>query len=259
MVLKLGASNIRPLPPDAGTAAHFPNGQIKLKTEANDHLDRLLAPDTTIPWYRSIFANVGEMLHPEKLLPLELTSRPVSEADMPGHGLWGLYRVNKRSGLVSVAVHVGLFGLLWSITTSPPAVQLARQITMLVAPPAPVHPVEVKPPQGGGGGAAGHSTCLHPRLLSRPGRSCGITLLHPLRTSRRWPWCRNCSFRRNGSEPPIQTPIMAIRWPDCSAPPGTSEPGWATARVPEAVTETVLIEVPAAVAAAAGEVEQATM
>jgi len=138
--------------PTVGTAAHFPNGQVKLQTEANDHLDRLLAPDATVAWYRSIAMNVADLFHAEKLPPLDLTSRPLAEQDMPGHDLWGLYRVNKRSGLLSVAVHAGLFGLLWSITTSPPAAQLARQITMLVAPPAPLRRVEVKPQTGGGGG-----------------------------------------------------------------------------------------------------------
>jgi TonB family protein len=132
-------------------------GAVKLRTEANDHLDRLLAPDTTIPWYRSILADFQEMLHPESLPPLELTSKPLAEKDMPGHELWGLYRTNKNSGVMSVLIHVGLFCLLWSITTSPTAIHLARQITILIAPPAPVHaiqPVEVKR-SGGGGGNAG--------------------------------------------------------------------------------------------------------
>lgn len=154
MVPKLGASVVTPVPPAAGTAAHGPNGQIKLQTEANDHLDRLLAPDTTVPWYRSIAANIAEMIHPEELPPLVLTSKPLAAADMPGHELWGMYRMKGRSGVMSVAVHAGLFCLLWSITVSPPAVELARQVTLLIAPPpAPMHMAEVKPQSGGGGGA----------------------------------------------------------------------------------------------------------
>jgi TonB family protein len=168
MVLKLGASNNRPLPPDAGTAAHYPNGQIKLHAEADDHLDRLLAPDTTIPWYRSIFANVAEALHPERLPPLEVTSKPVAAQDMPAHDLWGLYRADRKSGIMSVAVHVGLFCLLWSITTSPPAVQLAKQVTLYLAPPEPVHAVEVKLARGGGGARAIKSPVAVASLPPKP-------------------------------------------------------------------------------------------
>jgi TonB family protein len=124
---------------------------VKLRTEPNDHLDRLLAPDTTVPWYRSLFTSVAERLHPEKLPPLELTSKPLSEQDMPGHSLWGLYRTDRKSGVVSVLIHVGLFCLLWSITTSPPALRLTQQFTLLISP-LPVHPVELKRSGGGGGG-----------------------------------------------------------------------------------------------------------
>src|SRR5665647_1908238 len=96
------------------------------------------------------------MVHPEKLPPLEVTSKPVALPET-----WGLYRVNRKSGVMSVAIHVGLFCLLWSITTSPPAVQLAREFTTLVAPPAPFQPIEVKPAQRGGGG--GGRTMAAPR------------------------------------------------------------------------------------------------
>lgn len=157
MVLKLEA-------PVSPGAAHEPAAPVKLRTDANDHLDRLLAPDSTVPWYRSVAANIAEMLHPEKLPPLELTSRPLAEQDMPGHELWGLYRASGKSGFMSVALHLGLFGLLWSITTSPPAAQLAKRITTLVALAVPLHPVEVTPPQGGGGGGR----TLKAPMLSAP-------------------------------------------------------------------------------------------
>jgi TonB family protein len=133
----------------------------KLQNDANDHLDRLLAPDSTIPWFRSIFANVAEFVHPEKLPPLELTSKPA-----PIPETWGLYKVNGKSGVMSVAIHVGLFCLLWSITTSPPAIQLAKQITTLIAPPQPYKAVEVQPRQGGGGG--GKSISSPAALIAEP-------------------------------------------------------------------------------------------
>lgn len=163
MVPKLGAFATRLVPATGETAAHYPNGQIKLYAEANDHLDRLLAPDTTIPWYRSIAGMLAERIHPEKLPPLEVTSKPVAPEDMPGHELWGLYQVKGRSGAMSVLVHAGLFCLLWSITTSPPAAKVAERITLLVAPPAAIHEaVKVKPPSSGGGGGGGRSALTSP-------------------------------------------------------------------------------------------------
>ncbi len=52
----------------------------------DDHLNRLLAPDTEIPWYKSIVENIRELIHPEKLPPLELTSKPVPVKDLWGRG-----------------------------------------------------------------------------------------------------------------------------------------------------------------------------
>ena len=63
---------------DAEVAVHDAQGNIKLRVEAEDHLSRLLAPDTEIPWYKSIYENIQELIKPEKLPPLELTSKPVA-------------------------------------------------------------------------------------------------------------------------------------------------------------------------------------
>ncbi len=57
---------------DADIAIHDADGNIKLRVEPEDHLDRLLAPDTEVPWYKSIIENVRELIQPEKLPPLEL-------------------------------------------------------------------------------------------------------------------------------------------------------------------------------------------
>ena len=136
--------------------------------QTSDHLDRLLAPDTSLPWYRTIFANILETLHPEKLPPLELTSKPVAESDLPGHALWGLYRVNGNSGVLSVLLHIGVVCLAWSISTSPPAVQLVTRITMLVAPPPVAHPVQIVKPQHGGGGGGVSSALKAPMATALP-------------------------------------------------------------------------------------------
>src|SRR5579864_5257844 len=71
---------------DAEVAVHDAEGNVKLRVEADDHLARLLAPDTEIPWYKSIVENVREMISPEKLPPLEITSKPVEVKDIWGKG-----------------------------------------------------------------------------------------------------------------------------------------------------------------------------
>jgi len=181
-------------------------GAPKLATSADDHLNRLLAPDSTIPWYRSLAANLVELCHPENLPPLELTSTPLEEKDIPGHGLWGLYRLNKRSGVVSVAIHVALFGLLWSVTASPPALQIARQTIFLIAPPAesppPQIPAQRKLPPGGGGGQSAK--------LSEPAA----------------PESPKPIMRRYTPPPPVDKPPLAVT-PQLLIPPewvGTTDP-----------------------------------
>ncbi len=148
--------------------ANNSRGGAKPGTEINDHLDRLLAPDTTLPWYRSIVANITEALYPEALPPLELTSKPLAPDEMPGHELWGLYRAKGSSGVVSIVVHAGLFCLLWSISTSAPIAKLAQRVTVLVAPPPPTHVVEVKPLAGGGGGGGNRGMRSPVAMIAEP-------------------------------------------------------------------------------------------
>src|ERR1700712_2929113 len=84
----------------------------------DDHLSRLLAPqDTELPWYKSLYQNFHDLIKPEKLPPLELTSKPVAVKD-----IWGLYKVDSRSQAMSVGIHVAVGALaLWGFTN--PAVQ----------------------------------------------------------------------------------------------------------------------------------------
>src|SRR5882757_816793 len=92
----------------AETAAHDANGQVKLHTDANDHLDRLFAADRAeIPWFISLYQSVRELIKPEKLPPLMLTSQPVAVKD-----IWGLYQKDPKSRYISVGIHVAVFALL---------------------------------------------------------------------------------------------------------------------------------------------------
>ena len=114
---------------DAEVAAHDAQGNVKLRLEADDHLSRLLAPDTEIPWYKSIIENVRELIQPEKLPPLELTSKPVAVKDIWGEG------TNPKRVAASVIGHVAIFALLIAIGTND-KVQKAIKNVVLIAPGA---------------------------------------------------------------------------------------------------------------------------
>src|SRR4051812_12016542 len=84
-------------------AAHDSEGNVKLRLEADDHLGRLLAPDTEIPWFKSIIANIRDLVRPEKLPPLELTCAPIPVKDIWGEG------TNPKRVATSVLIHAGVF------------------------------------------------------------------------------------------------------------------------------------------------------
>src|SRR5580658_5701982 len=92
----------------AETAAHDANGAVKMHTDINDHLDRLFAADKAeIPWFVSLYQNIHDLIRPEKLPPLEITSQPVAVKS-----IWGLYANNPRSWYISVGLQSTIFALL---------------------------------------------------------------------------------------------------------------------------------------------------
>ncbi len=123
---------------------------------AEDHLARLLAPDTEIPWYKTIYGNIRDLVRPEKLPPLELTSAPVAVKDIWGQG------TNPKRVAASVLIHAGVFALLIAIGTND-KVQKALKITPLIAPTV-VKPMEAKPNHGGGGGSRSPLPALKAQL-----------------------------------------------------------------------------------------------
>lgn len=126
--------------PDSSKAGHY-----------SDHLDRLLAPAAAeIPWYVSLYRSVCDLIRPEHLPPLDVTSKPV-----PVQAIWGLYGKSAVSRYVSVAAHAAVFALLMiTFSHSAPAPEVIRAIALVdpnlkpwIAPP--------KPRQAGGGGGGG--------------------------------------------------------------------------------------------------------
>jgi periplasmic protein TonB len=124
--------------------------------DADIHLQRLLAPDLEEPWYKSFGRSIGELIHPKKLPPLEVTSKPV-----PVEELWGFYGGHERTaGLMSVLIHGGVVGLLLLIGMNQHVQKLVKdQITLIAPDLSPYQPKN--PPKklamGGGGGGGDKS------------------------------------------------------------------------------------------------------
>ena len=119
--------------------------------DADDHLARLYSPTLEEPWFRSLIQNIKETFHPPQLPPLQVTSKPVAVKD-----IWGLYGKDKRSNLMSLAIHASVITLLFTVFSSP-AVQntMKRAVTSIsidIAPYQPKMAPQKQQMQGGGGG-----------------------------------------------------------------------------------------------------------
>ena len=133
----------------AQTAVRAADGSIKLRTDANDHLDRLFAADRAeIPWFQSLYYAIRELIHPEVLPPLEITSKPVAVKD-----IWGLYAPSSKNKYYSIAGHVAIFTILMLIGTNAQVQQAVKRLTLLDPNLRPFVPETKKPDtaQGGGG------------------------------------------------------------------------------------------------------------
>jgi protein TonB len=134
------AAHDQPIDPGARIPPSDPNADI--------HLQRLFAADEE-PFYRTFIKDVKEFLHPPKLPPLELTSKPV-----PVKEIWGFYGgQEKRAGLSSLMIHVTVLALLFLIGTNKAVQKAVQEQIQLIAPDlAPYKPMAKKEPMGGGGG-----------------------------------------------------------------------------------------------------------
>src|ERR1700736_3209040 len=131
------------------------NGASQAAAAADDHLDRLLTPDVEEIWFRSLYRNIREAFNPPKLPPLEVTSKPVAVKD-----IWGLYGKDKKSNLMSLAIHASVVVLLFTVASSKAVQQKAREVVQLALPDiAPYIPkmAEQKKQMGGGGGGGDRS------------------------------------------------------------------------------------------------------
>jgi periplasmic protein TonB len=133
----------------AETAAHDVNGAVKMHTDANDHLDRLFAADKAeIPWFVSLYQNILDIVRPEKLPPLMITSQPVAVKS-----IWGLYAIKPRSFYTSTSIVAAVFALLMITVTNKAVQQKISERLNLIDPN--IEPYKPAPKKGGGGGGGG--------------------------------------------------------------------------------------------------------
>ena len=134
----------------AETAAHDANGAVKMHTDMNDHLDRLFAADKAeIPWFVSLYQNIHDLIRPEKLPPLEITSKPVAVKS-----IWGLYAMKPRSfGTSGSIVGVVIFLLLFTFSNKTIQQKIASKLDLIDPNIEPYKPAPKKAGGGGGGGA----------------------------------------------------------------------------------------------------------
>ncbi len=127
------------------------NGVPQTPNEDPDiHLQRLLMKEDTTPTWLRVVNDIKELIHPAKLPPLEVTSKPVDPNELKG--LVGLYGGNQSKSIgISFVVNVLAVLLLIWVSTLKPVQKLISQVTPLIAP------VDLKPlkeNKGGGGGGA---------------------------------------------------------------------------------------------------------
>lgn len=116
------------------------------------HLQRLLAPELEEPWLKSFIRDIKDVIRPQKLPPLEVTSKPV-----PVKELWGFYGGQERTaGLSSVLIHGGVVALLFLIGTNQHVQQAIKEHVTIIAPNiAPYMPEQAPKKQAMGGGGGG--------------------------------------------------------------------------------------------------------
>jgi periplasmic protein TonB len=132
--------------------------QVDVSSSLNpdDHLLRLLVPTSVaIAWYVSVYRNIHEMIWPERLAPLVLTSKPIAVKS-----IWGMYERDKKSNWFSLAIHVSVVALLLTVLSAHDALEqkIREEVHMIDPNIKPYEPPKNQTAQGGGGGGAAAPT-----------------------------------------------------------------------------------------------------
>ncbi len=124
-------------------------------SDATLHLSRLMA-NVEQSWFRSLTSNLRDVLFPEKLPPLHLTSKPVKVRD-----IWGEYDNKKQATATSVVVHILMVGALIGVSyigkKTYDVVKKQENVTLIAPDLSTYIPTTTKPTltAGGGGGGGG--------------------------------------------------------------------------------------------------------
>lgn len=142
-----------------------PRTESSFRRTQQPELHLLLSPDKLDQsWWRSLARQLYDKLFPEKLPPLQLTSRPVRVKD-----IWGDYNYRKKSAIGSTVVHAALIGGLIVLSFAGKKVVqkvVEQQHVQIVAPDlSAMLPISTKKNDdiGGGGGGGDRDKLVAPK------------------------------------------------------------------------------------------------
>jgi len=97
-----------------------PIGGAVPPSDPDAHLQRLLPrQNLDLPWYRSLYHNLKDLVHAPRLPPLEITSRPVVVKD-----IWGLYGRQTKSFFLSTGFQIALVGVVVLVGLTKPRIPI---------------------------------------------------------------------------------------------------------------------------------------
>jgi len=133
-------------------------------TDPDDHLSRLFAADKAeIPWFVSLYQNIHDLIKPEKLPPLVVTSQPVAVKE-----IWGLYKADPKSWYTSTAIVASVIGILLLASTNKTVQKAIKESVSIIDPNLTPFKPDVKPAGGGGGGGDRSITPVTKGQLPKP-------------------------------------------------------------------------------------------
>ncbi len=153
--------------------ADLANPNSQSSPDSGDHLSHLLVPELEEPFFRSVIRNFRELLHPQKLPPLQVTSKPVDVAmtgtlpfyktlyqnlrdiisppklpplevtskPVPVKDIWGLYGRQKKSFMMSTGFQVALVTAAFVLGSTKPVQMAVHQAALIFAPELDVKPL----------------------------------------------------------------------------------------------------------------------
>jgi TonB family protein len=144
---------------DLFTADKLPPLQLTSRPLTEEELQQTISAAqlerAVLPWYRTFFSNLKDILFPEKLPPLQVTSKPVQVKE-----LFSKDEYKGRSQALSMAIHIGLVALAFTIGTNKTVQQAVTRTAQVFVPDIAPYVPDIAPKKqamGGGGGGGDRS------------------------------------------------------------------------------------------------------